>query len=177
MKKWQQQSSAIVHQDKWLCLRADTCRMGNGTVIAPYYVLEEADWVHVVAIDAFERVLVTRQYRYAADSFCRELPCGCVEPGESPLAAAKRELQEETGVVAQNWQHVLSPFANPARQTNAIHIFLATDLTSTKELNLDATEEIEHEFLSIEAVMSEIRAGSFSQALHIASLLVSLPVR
>ena len=174
MKKWTQRSSRIIHEDRWISLRADECLLPNGTIIEPYYVLKEKNWVHVVAFNASGEVLVTEQYRYATDSVCLEIPCGCIEDGESPLEAAKRELKEETGVEANAWGLVFSPFANPARQTNRIFVFVARELTLTGELNLDISEEIQHQFMLIGSLMNEIRNGRFSQALHVSSFLASL---
>ena len=170
MEKWKTVGSRVIHRDKWISLRADACELPSGRILDPFYVVEQKDSVHVVAIDSTGRVLTTRQYRHAGDSICREIPCGVVEPGEPPLAAGQRELKEETGHLAASWTPLISPFANPARFTNRIHCFLARDLTDTSVRALDDSEEIDFEWMDADEVRKRIFNGEFSQALHIASV-------
>lgn len=177
MKSWRRLASNQLIQDRWLSLRADSCELPNGRVVDPYYVIEDREWIHVFAEDHDGRVLIVRQYRYAADVECAELPGGTVGEGESPLEAAKRELQEETGYVAMDWRTIGTVFANPARQTNAIHIFFATDLSHTADQQLDETEEITVEFSTIAEIKTMIEKGTFSQSLHIASFYMSLEAK
>jgi 8-oxo-dGTP pyrophosphatase MutT (NUDIX family) len=142
-------------------------------VLDPYYVIEESDWVHVFAISADAMILTVRQFRYAAEVFCTELPGGIVDPGEAPLEAAKRELREETGFEAGDWQEVGSTFANPARQTNKVHIFVATNLTKGSP-SLDQSEDIESSFMSVSEIEAAIKSGLFSQALHVAGFYMAM---
>ena len=148
--------------------------MASGARVDPYYVQEPPDWVHIVAFDQLHSLLVIRQYRHGAGLISTELPCGTVEPGETPSQAAARELLEETGCAADTLSPlpVLSP--NPARYSNRIHAFVATDTRRIQEQNLDQTEEIEFEFLPVPMVLSLIDTGRFPQALHTASLFLAL---
>ena len=177
MEKWTQTKSHTVHQDRWISLRADECLLPDGRVVSPYYVLEEPDWVNIIAFNSKGEVLVTTQYRYAGDSVCLEIPCGGVEPCEEPLEAAKRELREETGYEADQWELVISPFANPARQTNRDHCFYANGLRKVGEQNLDEHEAIDFAFMPIEELKEKIHSGTFSQALHIAAFYATLDYR
>ena len=169
MRLWKKLRSVAVFEDRWIHLTADRCELPNGTILDPYYVLHERDWVHVFALDPQGQLLVVRQYRYAASATCLELPGGVVEQGEVPLEAAKRELLEETGYSSIEWEPIGSMFANPARQTNRVHVFVAKNLTAARCQQLDVSEDIECSFLSLSAVHAAIEGGEFSQALHIAS--------
>ena len=76
------------------------------------------------------RVLLERQYRYAADDFLWELPAGSIDPGESTLAGAKRELLEETGYRAKQWSRALHFYPSPGFLDETMTIYLARGLTS-----------------------------------------------
>lgn len=173
MKPWKRLARQTLVHDRWLALHADRCELPGGRAIEPYYVLEEKDWVHVAAFDASNRVLIVRQYRYAAEIFCSELPGGAVDPGEDPLDAAKRELREETGYEASSWTRLPTFYPNPARQTNRLHLFVARDLIKVGEQSLDETEEMTVEFLNHDAVMRRMREGDFLQSMHVASYLLA----
>ena len=169
MKPWKTINSTTLVNDDWLTLSADTCQLPNGQTIAPYYVLHEADWVHVFAQADDGSILTVKQFRYAAKDVCIELPGGVIDEGETPLIAAQRELLEETGYTATHWQSLGTMYANPARQTNTIHLFFATGLRLKSEQQLDVSEDIEFDFLAIPEIQQKIESNEFSQALHIAS--------
>jgi 8-oxo-dGTP pyrophosphatase MutT (NUDIX family) len=82
----------------------------------------------VVAIDTEDRVCLLRQYRHAAGGWIWELPAGKLEPDEPPLVTAQRELVEEAGVSAHDWQSLGVYFSSPGVFTEILHLFLATGL-------------------------------------------------
>jgi len=126
-------------------------------------------WVHVFAQADDGSILTVKQFRYTAKEVCIELPGGVIDEGETHLIAAQRELLEETGYAATLWQSGGTMYGNPARQTNTIHLFFATGLRLKGEQQLDVSEDIEFDFLSIPEIQQKIEANEFSQALHIAS--------
>jgi 8-oxo-dGTP pyrophosphatase MutT (NUDIX family) len=123
---WTVESSTHVVRDQWISVRADNCRTPEGVEVAPFYVLEYADWVQVVALDDQEHVILVEQYRHGLGITSLELPTGSMEPEDvDPLDAGRRELVEETGFEADSWQHIATLAPNPANQNNRCHIVLA----------------------------------------------------
>lgn len=83
-----------------------------------------------VAVDADGRACLLRQYRHAAGGWVWELPAGKLEPPEPPLSTARRELAEEAGLEADDWQPLGSVISSPGVFTEVVHLFLARDLTT-----------------------------------------------
>lgn len=174
IKPWRQRRSTVLVSDPFMRLRADACELPSGKLLEPYYVIDDNDWVHVFALGSDGRVLTVSQYRYAAQRVVTELPGGIVDEGEAPLATAQRELYEETGFRAARWTALGWAYANPARQSNRVHMFLAEQLDAGGAQALDASEDIEHAFLRPDEVKAQIRAGRFSQLHHIATFYLSM---
>jgi ADP-ribose pyrophosphatase len=82
----------------------------------------------MMAVDEKKRVLLVKQYRLPAERYLWELPAGRIDPGETPLQAAKRELIEETGYKARKWTKMMSFWASPGYVQERMTIFLAQDL-------------------------------------------------
>lgn len=174
LSRWKKLSSRDVLRDSWVRLRADRCELAPGRILDPFYVLEEPDWVHTVALNRANEVLLVHQYRYPCDAFTWELPGGWVNPGEDLLAAAQRELFEETGAMASYWRPVGAAFSNPGRQTNRVHGFLAEDTVLARPAEPDASEAIECAFFPVPEVFRLVREGEFAQANHIALFYLAL---
>ena len=104
-----------------------------GGVTSTRDVIRHNGSVVILAVDASENpadpsILLERQYRYAAGQFLLELPAGRIEPGENPLAAAKREMIEETGFRARKWTLLTKYFASPGFLGEWMQIYLARDI-------------------------------------------------
>ena len=98
--------------------------------------------VVIVPITNNNEVRLVRQYRAAAEKWVIELPAGGLEPGEDPDLAAPRELLEETGDQAANWQKLHGFYSAPGILTEFLQLYLATDLTPGPN-NLEFDEHIE----------------------------------
>lgn len=84
----------------------------------------------MMAVDERSRVLLVRQYRLPAAGELWELPAGRLDPGESPLKAARRELEEETGYKAHKWTRMATYYPSPGYVSEKMSLFLAQELTA-----------------------------------------------
>jgi ADP-ribose pyrophosphatase len=115
-------------------------------------------------------VLLERQYRYAAESYLWELPAGRIEPGEDKLAAAKRELLEETGFTATKWRKALWFYPSPGFLDEIMHVFLAQGLKpGTAQPEED--ELIAVRFFPLRQAVRMAMSGKIIDGKSIASLL------
>jgi ADP-ribose pyrophosphatase len=117
--------------------RGPVFRVTTDTVLEPGGIQARRDIVRhqgsvvILALDETQlepRVLLERQYRHAAQDYLWELPAGRVDPGESEIAAAKRELLEETGFTTTRWQRLFKCYVSPGFMNETMAIYLARDL-------------------------------------------------
>lgn len=172
---WAVESSRHVVKDRWISVRADSCRTAEGVEIAPFYVLEYADWVQIVALDDQEQLILIEQYRHGLGVTSLELPTGAMELADAdPLDAARRELTEETGFSAESWRHIATLAPNPANQNNRCHIVLALGARRTVIPNDDPTERVRVLHVPVHEAVRLARGGAIVQAMHVAALALAL---
>ena len=172
--KWRVTASRHIHKDRWISLRADDCVTDEGAVVAPYYILEYPDWVEIVALDADNNVLLVRQYRHGLGDISTELPAGGMDPGETdPVAAAGRELLEETGC-AGTLSLVGESRPNAGTHTNRTHIVLARDVVRVAEPKDDPGERIETLWVSAAEAIRMALAGELTVGMQTSALLRGL---
>lgn len=104
------------------------------------------------------QLLLIRQYRYAAERTIYEVPAGRLDPGESPLECAIRELQEETGCTAERVEPLTTIYTTPGFTDERIHLFMATGLTRG-ESRTESDEFIEVVTLPLSDVLQLIDRG------------------
>lgn len=116
------------------------------------------------------RVLLIRQYRYAAGGFILEVPAGKLDPGEEPAMCALRELEEETGRRAQRVEALGSILTTPGFTDERIYLFAAFDLLEVPQA-LEANEVIELAPMSLEQALDLIWSGELTDAKSVVALL------
>jgi ADP-ribose pyrophosphatase len=117
----------------------------------------------ILAVDENGRVLLVRQFRLPAEKELWELPAGRLDPGESPLQAAKRELREETGFQAKKWTKLVSFWPSPGYVAEKMTIFLARDLTEGPQQPME-DERIKTRWFTRADLRDRIRAGKLQDA-------------
>jgi len=116
-----------VFRGRVLTLNLEQVRLPNGRV-AELEIAHHPGGAAVVALDDAGRVCLLRQFRHAAGGWLVELPAGKLDGGEPPLECAQRELAEEAGVTARQWDKLGECFSSPGVLTEVIHLFLARGL-------------------------------------------------
>ena len=129
-----------------------------------YIIMNAPDWVIVIP-EKNNNFLMVKQWRHGAQKLSVEFPGGVIDAGESPDAAAARELEEETGCKAGKLTKLGSVNPNPALFSNQVHIYLAEDLIETGSQNLDDDEFINYVELPKEEVLEGMGTEQFPHAL------------
>lgn len=171
MKPWKILESEYVFRRLWLTARKEKLELPDGRIVPEYYVLEYPDWVNVIAITKDGRIIMEDQYRHAAGRISHEIPCGVMEKDETPLAAAKRELEEETGYGGGEWSEIMELYANPSSMNNRTHCFLAKGVERVTDPHLDPTEDLSVQIRSQDEVRQMVLSGQIIQSLMAAPLL------
>ena len=112
-------------------------------------VVDHQGAVAIAPLNADGRLILVRQYRHASGDWLVEVPAGRLEAGEEPLTAAKRELEEETGYRAADWEILKAFFPAPGFCSELITLFLATDLQAVPDGGLDCDSDEEFSYLQL----------------------------
>lgn len=131
-----------VYQGKFLKVTHAEVSLPNGHTSGRDMVRHPGGVV-IVAIGEEDEVYLEHQYRTPLDTVIVELPAGKREPGEAPELTARRELKEETGLVARHWEKLGEIITTPGFSDEVLHLYLATGLTR------EADEKDEDEFVEI----------------------------
>ena len=166
---WQKLASETVYTNNWYSVRRDNVIRPDGKP-GEYNVIEAHDGVFILAVDTDKQLQLIRQYRYTTDVYSLEVPAGGIEQGEDPLTAAKRELQEELGLVAGQWRQLGKFQAENAYMNNFGIVFVATELSDVGHDDrlaegIDKTEKI-----SVEEVLRMIKSGEITDSQSITAI-------
>src|SRR3954449_6816360 len=127
VKPWQLLSSELAHHFRIFDLRFEQRVSPRTAKTLQAVVLETSDWVNVIGLTPAQEVVLIRQFRFGTQEVTLEIPGGLIDPVETALQAARRELREETGYEAARWTALGSIAPNPAFLRNRLYTFLAED--------------------------------------------------
>jgi len=123
-----QVESTHVYSGRVIELNIERVRLPNGAT-AELEIIRHPGGAAVVALDDANRICLLRQFRHAASGWVWELPAGKIDHREPPFDTARRELEEEAGVVAGEWRALGDYLSSPGVFTEVVHLFMATRLT------------------------------------------------
>lgn len=182
--KWELVKEEHIIQDAWIDFRRNIYRLPNGAEIGPVYNYSKHSFVVIVAKTKDGKYICVKQYRHGIDKVTTEFPAGGIEyieksdvpyitkentiaSEEDALAAAKRELMEETGYVSESIKHLITMPANATLATNNMHIYLATGCEKKSSQHLDDTEFLNVILLTEDEIREKIFRGDFLQSHHV----------
>jgi len=167
---WRRISSRIVYDNPWIRVREDQVIRPDGQDGIYGVVHFKNIAIGIVAVDDDGQIFLVGQHRYPLDQYSWEIPEGGCPQHEEPLAAAQRELLEETGLQARQWTALgESHLSNSVRDEKAVW-FLATDLVQG-EANPDGSEILEIRRVSLEEALEMIERQEITDALSLIALL------
>ncbi len=161
--------SKYAYQGRRINLRVDGVELLSGRK-ATREIVEHGNCVAIVAVDAAKNVILVRQHRSAAGQDLLEIPAGKVEPGESPLVCAHRELREETGYLAGKVEPLGGFYASPGYSTEYLYLYLATELEPVPEAP-DADEIMDVVRIPLAGIPEMIASGEIRDAKTLVGLL------
>ena len=160
---------STLHRGRAFTFEIENVTLSNGLNL-DLEIVRHPGAVAIVALAAPETVVMIQQYRHALGEYIWEIPAGTLAAGEDPLACARRELTEETGYEAAEWQAlgIITPV--PAYSDERIHLFLASGLKMSVQ-RLDPDEQLSVHPLAFADVLAMIDGGAVFDAKSVAGIL------
>lgn len=165
-------SSQMIHKGKVVNLRVDSVELPNGN-FSTREVVEHSGAVAVVPVTSSGEVIMVRQYRHPVGKILLEIPAGKLDPGESPDECVKRELLEETGMVAGRLKKLFSCYSSPGFSDEILHIYLADELYYQGQ-QLDEDEFVQVKKVPLKEAVTKICSGEIEDAKSIAGILATV---
>jgi ADP-ribose pyrophosphatase len=164
LKPWRTlQRKMVLDHSPWMRVYADDVELPDGRVIEGYLRLESPGYAMIVPVDTDQRIAMIRSYKRGVDAIDMQPPAGIIEPGEDPLATAKRELIEEIGCSASDWIALGTYVLGGNFFGGLAHLYLALGCRKIAEPNPDDLEEQEVVWLSKDQAIHRWRSAEFHQ--------------
>lgn len=165
---WKRKASAQLADCRVFRVREDTCERESDKLEHTFFVIENPDWVNVVALDAANQVVLIEQFRHGTEEIILEIPGGMIDDGEAPETAARRELLEETGFASDKFIYLGKSRPNPAIQNNWIYHFAALNCEKIEETAFDEHESVVTKLVSLDEIPQLIESEQITHSLVLA---------
>jgi 8-oxo-dGTP pyrophosphatase MutT (NUDIX family) len=169
VETWRRAASKRIADCRVFTVREDFCERASDNLKSSFFVMENPDWVNIIALTGEKEVVLIEQFRHGAQKITTEIPGGMVDANELPETAARRELAEETGYTSENFVYLGKSVPNPALQNNWIHHFLALNCRKTLETNFDEHESLVTKLVNLPEIEKMIENEIISHSLVLAA--------
>ena len=172
-----------MHKNPWTIISSSPIYDNNWINVVEHKVINPAgsDGVYgkvhfknlaigVVALDEERNIYLVGQYRFTLDAYSWEIPEGGSPLGVDPLDSAKRELKEETGIIARDWKKLLDIHLSNSVSDEKGYIYLATGLEFS-EAEPEETEELQVQKIALEKAYQMVLDGTITDSLSVAGIL------
>ena len=167
---WKKLSSRVIYDNPWMQVREDRVINPGGGENRYGYVHFRNHAVAILPVDDDGYTWLVGQERYTLGQYSWELPMGGAPLGEEPLAAARRELREETGLTAARWSELMHLHPSNSITDEFGIVFLAEDLTQG-EPDFEETEDLAIRRLPLADALAMVDGGEITDAISVAALL------
>lgn len=167
-------TTTLLKHEPWLTVECHQVQLPSGQVIPDWTIVKIPDAVIVPAMTLEGKFLCFRQTKYAIADETLATVGGMLNSGEEPLAAAQRELLEETGYAAPDWTHLGSFIADPNRGVCSIHLFLAQNAAPVAAPNADDLEDQQLLLLSKDEIRQALTQGDFKAIMWTTAVSLAL---
>jgi len=166
---WTIKDSKIVYENPWITVREDQVITPTGTD-GIYGVVHLKNYaLGIVALDSEQNIYLVGQYRYPLEAYSWELPEGGGDMKVDPLESAKRELREETGLKAKEWEYLCKYHTSNSITDEVGFLYLATGLTQG-EMDLDETEDIKVKKVPFSDALEMVKRGGITDIISITGI-------
>ena len=172
VETWKRISSKEIADCRVFKVREDLCERMSDAEKATFFVIENPDWVNIIAITKDEEIVLIEQFRQGSGEVILEIPGGMVDVGESAEDAARRELLEETGYSSDKFVLLGKSHPNPAIQENTLYHFLALNAEKTHETTFDEHESLVTKLVSLKEMKKLILTGKITHSLVLAAFAI-----
>ena len=167
---WKKLESKIMYESPWITVREDHVLNPGGGENQYGHVHFKNKAIAVVPLDDDRNTWIVGQDRYTLGEFSWEVPMGGAPHDETPLACAKRELKEETGLTAKKWTEIMRLHTSNSITDEEGFVFVAEDLTEGEPV-FDDTEVLEVRKLPLRDVLEMVHRGEITDAISVAAIL------
>ncbi len=164
---WKRIESKKIADCRVFKVREDFCEREGDCRKASFFVVENPDWVNVIALTRKQEVVLIEQFRHGIEEIILEIPGGMIDENEPPEEAARRELLEETGYSSENFVFLGKSHPNPAIQNNTIYHYLALDCEKTAETAFDEHESVVTKLFPLTEIEKLIKEEKITHSLVI----------
>ena len=167
-------SEEVYRSDPWVSVHRQRIALPDGRIISDYHRIQLPDCVGIIAETTGREIVVQSYYRHGIGRGALGIPGGAINPGETPLDAAKREFFEETGYRALNWRALGSFAMNGNYGCGTIHFFHATSLDFVSQPVSGDLEDIETLLKPANELLASIRSGEIPILAAATGLMLAL---